>query len=117
MDRLTTWNELLDRVRRQAKDENKAVWDDLHMRAVVFDTVRDLARDCPEAMLDALGRPSPLPVEVLDWDSFLPTAPYYDAALEALALYKLHVSDAADVKDESLARHWLGRYQQLTHGG
>ena len=116
-ERLTTWEEMVTRVRRQAKDTAGAVWTDLHICAVVFDAVKDLARDCPEALLDGLGRASPLPVEVQAWAENMPTAPFYDAAVEALALYKLHVSDAADVKDESLARHWLGRYQQLTRGG
>jgi len=116
-ERLTTWEEMVQRVRRQAKDENGAIWPDLHLRAVVFDAARDLCRDCPDALLDGRGRAAPLPVEVMDWDSLLPTSPFYDAALEALALYKLHVSDASDVKDESLANHWLGRYRQLTRGG
>ena len=117
MERLTTWNEMLERVRRQAKDGTAAVWNDLHLRAVLFDAVQDLARDCPDALLDDAGNPRALPPQVLDWNMMLPTSPFYDAALEALALYKLHAADALDVKDESLARHWLGRYTALTRGG
>ncbi|MBR6021667.1 MAG: hypothetical protein IK066_04530 [Kiritimatiellae bacterium] len=116
-EKLTTWNEMLARVRRSAKDEAGAVWPEATAKAVVFEAVLDLARDCPDALLGERGRMTPLPPEVLDWNQHLPTAPFYDAAVEALAVYKLAVSDAADVKDESLARHWLGRYQQLTRGG
>lgn len=118
-ERLTTWNEMLGRVKRQAKDfdENARIWTDDHLKSVLFDAVKDLARDCPDALMDARGHYSPLPFTVLDWDLNLPTAPYYEAALEALCLYKLTAADSADVKDESRANNYLTRYRQLTHGG
>jgi hypothetical protein len=116
-ERLTTWNEMLARVRRRAKDEGKALWPDDKLKPVVFESVLDLARDCPDALLGERGRVTPLPPAVLNWDTNLPTSPYYDPAIESLALYKLHAADALDVKDESLANHWLARYRQLTRGG
>ena len=115
-EKLTSWSEMLARVRRTAKDPDGVEYPDELLKPLLFSAVLDLARDCPDALLGERGRTRPLPPEVLDWDAMLPTSPFYDAAVEALALYKLHVSDAGDVKDESLARHWLGRYQQLTRG-
>lgn len=116
-ERFTTWNEMLARVRRRVKDTEGVEFSDESLKPVLFEAVLDLARDCPDALLGERGRVKPLPPEVLDWSAMLPTSPFYDGAVEAMAMYKLHVSDAGDVKDESLARHWLGRYQQLTRGG
>lgn len=119
-ERLTTWAEMLGRVRRAIKDESGALNPDAKVKAAIFDAVLDLARDCPDARLGPRSRQTDLPpdVDAVDWDySNLPTSAYYDAAVEALACHKILVADASDVKDESLARHWLTRYQQMTRGG
>lgn len=118
-ERLTKWVEMLARVRRTAKDEEGIQFPQL--RQVVFESVCDVARDCPDALLDDSGMARPLPPECPpegDWDVMvLPTSPYYDGAVEALAMFKLHAADALDVKQDGTARAWEQRYLRLTRGG
>lgn len=114
---MIAWNEMLSRVRRQAKDEGSALFADETLKGLVLDAARDLGRARPEALLSRNGLRRSIPAEwPEDPTEGMPVDDFYEEALVALVLSKLHLRDAQDAKDESLGAYWERRYRELIGG-
>lgn len=114
---MMTFQDMLSRVRRQAKDEDAAVWPDSTVQACILDAVKEIGRRRPESRLDKCGKLRGTPAEwPEDAASPIPLDDWYEEALAALATSKLHLRDALDAKDESLGNYWAHRATELIGG-
>jgi hypothetical protein len=115
---MITFAQMLARVRRQAKDEEAAVWTDATVQACVLDALREIAQRRPESRLKKNGGMHDIspPVWPQNQDAPIPIDDWYEEALAALATSKLHLRDALDAKDESLGNYWAHRATELIGG-
>lgn len=115
---MMTFAQMLSRVRRQAKDEEAAVWTDSTVQACILDAVREIGLRRPESRLKERGGLHA--VSPAEWPEAaaapIPLDDYYEEALAALATSKLHLRDALDAKDESLGNWWQRRATELIGG-
>jgi hypothetical protein len=90
----------------------------------ILKAVRAIQTDFPEARLDSRGNLRSLETVAYTESTAgtltagayppIPLPEEFEPALEAHVMASCHGRDSNDAKDESLLRHWRGRYNELT---